>query len=66
MLVRNYEPEDLIELAELFYHTVHEVNIGDYSPEEADAWADWPIDFESWNQSLKEHYSVVVISEGII
>ena len=38
MFIRAYQPDDCRELAELFYHTVHTVNAGDYTEEQLDAW----------------------------
>ena len=35
-------PEDLEELVQLFYETVHTVNLGDYTREETDAWVPSP------------------------
>ena len=29
-------------------------------------WADGKVDLEKWNQSLREHYSVVAVDEGVI
>ena len=34
-----YEEGDLQAVVSLFYDTIHSVNLKDYSPEQADAWA---------------------------
>lgn len=61
MIIREYQPCDCKETADLFYHTVHTVNAKDYTEEQLDAWATGNIDLEKWNQSFLEHYSVVAL-----
>ena len=38
--IREYTISDLDNICELFYRTVHTVNVKDYTPAELDAWAD--------------------------
>lgn len=64
--LRRYQPSDCIKLAELFYHTVHTVNIRDYTQEQLNAWAGGEIDLEKWNQSLLEHFTIVAVDNGTI
>ena len=66
MVIRNYEPQDCGELAELFYNTVHTVNSKDYTKEQLDVWATGKVDLEKWDQSFQEHYSVVAVDGKII
>ncbi len=66
MVIRNYQPCDCKELAELFYNTVHTVNARDYTKEQLDVWATGKIDLEKWNQSFQEHYSIVAVEDKII
>lgn len=66
MLIREYQPDDCREMAELFYKTVHTVNAGDYTEEQLDAWASGEVDLDKWNQLFLEHYSIVAIEDGII
>ncbi len=61
MFIRDYTPSDCREIAELFYHTVHHVNAGDYSKEQLDVWADGNVDLDQWNQTLQAHYSAVAV-----
>ena len=61
MFIRDYTPSDCRETAALFYHTVHNVNAGDYSKEQLDVWADGNVDLDQWNQTLQAHYSVVAV-----
>lgn len=66
MLIRPYRPEDLKEITELFYQTVHTVNARDYTPEQLDAWADGAPDLEGWNRSLLAHTALVAVEQGRI
>lgn len=67
MTLREYRPQDLAALAELFYQTVHAVNAADYTKEQLDAWASGQVDLAAWDRSLREHTSVVAVEgEGIV
>ncbi|MBM3192997.1 MAG: GNAT family N-acetyltransferase [Chlamydiae bacterium] len=39
ILIRNYNPEDVRALADIFYNTIHRVNIQHYSRDQVDVWA---------------------------
>ncbi len=66
MILRKYRPEDLEEIATLFYETVHTVNARDYTPEQLSAWATGTIDKKAWNASLMAHTSIVAEEDGQI
>lgn len=66
MIIREYKPSDCKEITELFFNTVHTVNTKDYTKEQLDVWATGQVDLEKWNQSLKEHYSLVAVENGVI
>lgn len=66
MFIRDYQSSDCKELAELFYNTVHKVNVKDYTKEQLDVWATGQIDLEKWNQSFQKHYCVVMVNNGTI
>lgn len=66
MLIREYQPSDCRQLAELFYNTVHRINVKDYTKEQLDVWATGQIDLEKWNRSFQEHFSIVAVDDGII
>lgn len=61
IILRAYRPDNLSQIEELFYDTVHTVNARDYSPEQLQAWAAGRIDREEWNRSLLEHRSIVAV-----
>ena len=63
MIIRRYRPSDLFELAELFYETVHAVNVRDYTKEQLDAWATGQVDLERWERTLSEHHTLVAAED---
>lgn len=66
MIIREYRPLDCEILAELFYNTVHTVNVKDYTKEQLGVWATGTIDLEKWNQSFMEHYTLVAVDDEVI
>ncbi len=64
LIIRKYLKEDCEHLAELFFKTVHTVNVKDYTEEELNAWADGKVNLEEWNRSFLEHYTVVAEKDG--
>lgn len=66
MIIRPYRRQDLDEILQLFYDTVHTVNRKDYTPEQLDAWADGHPDKEKWNLSLLGHFTAIAEEDSII
>ena len=66
MEIRQYQPADCREMAELFYDTVHTVNARDYTPAQLNAWATGQVDLEQWNRSFLEHLTLVAVMNGRI
>ena len=66
MFIREYQSSDCEELTKLFYNTVHTVNAKDYTEEQLDAWATGQVDLNKWDQSLREHYSIVAVENEIL
>ena len=46
IILRKYKPKDCVIMAELFYETVHTVNVSDYTSEQLDAWATGDMDWK--------------------
>lgn len=59
MRVRTYEIDDTQEIMSLFYDTVHEVNIRDYTQEQVNAWASANMDIEVWIRGLSSKFTYV-------
>lgn len=66
MQIRRYKTEDCPEIIELFYNTVHTVNVKDYQLAQLNAWAAKDIDSSQWDRSLSANYTIVVENKGII
>lgn len=66
MILRPYKSSDCKELINLFYNTVHTVNIKDYTSEQLDAWAPKNIDLRKWDHSFRKHKTVVAIEDNKI
>lgn len=66
MRLRKYRTSDCEYLAELFYHTVHSVNVKDYTKEQLDVWATGIVDLKEWNESFSKHYTVVAVENNEI
>ena len=59
MIVRTYQIGDTEKIIKLFYDTVHEVNIRDYTKAQVDALGPADIDIESWTKSLSSKFTFV-------
>lgn len=66
MEIREYKTNDCEEIAELFFNTVHFINTKDYTKEQLNVWATGKIDFDVWNQSFLNHYTLVAIEKNMI
>ena len=66
MLIRSYRSDDLPEMAQLFYQTVHQINAEHYSPEQLAVWATGQIDEARWDASFRDHYTLVAVDDGRI
>ena len=66
MFIREYQSSDCEEIIKLFDNTVHTVNAKDYTKEQLDAWATGRADLNKWDQSLREHYSLVAVENEMI
>lgn len=67
MKIRDVQPGDGREMAELFYNTVHRVNARDYTPQQLAVWATGKMDLEAWEQSFMGHCALVAEDEtGIL
>lgn len=58
MQLREYQPSDCAQMAELFYQTVHSVNAKDYTKEQLDAWAIGEVDLQAWDKSFRAHKTI--------
>lgn len=66
MEIRRYKSDDCMQLAKLFYDTVHCINKKDYTKKQLEVWATGNVDIESWDKSFLEHYTLIAIIDDII
>ena len=62
--IRGYEAEDALEIARLFYETVHSVNRAHYSEEQVAAWAPEVPDARRWHARMSARLTLVAEEEG--
>ena len=66
-ILRPYASTDARETLDLFYNTIHSVNLADYTAAQVDSWAPKDRPLASWNASLSRAYALVAVSdEGVI
>lgn len=66
MIIRTFHKEDLEQVLQLFYETVHTINAKDYNVLQLQAWAPERLDRESWLHSLEKNSSYVADHNGVI
>ncbi|NHB69811.1 GNAT family N-acetyltransferase [Perlabentimonas gracilis] len=64
--VRQANESDVGDLTQLFYDTIQNINIRDYSQEEVDDWSSWKADIDKWLVKMQEQYFVVAEKENKI
>lgn len=60
-VLRKYRSEDLDEVLELFFQSVHVLSVNEYCQKELDAWAPEDPDRDGWQKTLSEHESFVAL-----
>ncbi|OEF60852.1 GNAT family N-acetyltransferase [Enterovibrio norvegicus] len=66
IIIREYRELDASELWEIFYNTVHKVNIRDYSKAQVKAWAPDDFSADQWQQRMNSISPFVAEIEGKI
>lgn len=66
MELRKYRTSDCVDLAKLFFQTVHSVNVKDYTNEQLDVWATGTVDLKEWDRAFLKHYTVVAVKNNEI
>lgn len=59
MILRNYNENDIDEIAKLFFDTVHNINEKDYTQPQLNVWANGNIDRELWNKLFSQHDTII-------
>lgn len=66
MKLRKYEPKDINQIVSLFYNTINEVNIRDYSKEQVEVWSQRSKDLINRNDFFEKLYTIVAEEDGLI
>jgi ribosomal protein S18 acetylase RimI-like enzyme len=66
MIIREYHESDTEMIMNLFYETVHKINIRDYTPEQVKAWTGEKMDYEFWHKRLQMKLPYVAEKNGEI
>ncbi len=66
MLIRAYQPEDVPQIVQIFYNTIHRVNCRDYSEAQLNAWAPAVPDAEQWIRRYDTRRCFIADQEGVI
>ena len=59
MKIRQALVEDVSQITQLFFDTIQNINIKDYSKEEVDDWSSWKTDTDKWLEKIQEQYFVL-------
>ncbi|MCD4742735.1 MAG: GNAT family N-acetyltransferase [Desulfobacteraceae bacterium] len=57
--VRQAIDSDVGRITQLFFETIQNINIKDYSQEEVDDWSSWKTDIDKWLEKMQEQYFIV-------
>ena len=66
MDIKSYAAEWAIEIADLFHQSVHAIDPSVYTPEQKEAWAATPPDYEKWSLRLDEKRPFVANVNGCV
>lgn len=64
--IRNYQTSDAKALWEIYFHTVRNVNVRDYSQQQVEAWAPSSFDSELWQKRMNELLPFVAELDGCV
>lgn len=65
--IRNYRPEDVETLANIYFNTIHRINIEHYTEEQVDVWAPKSSLEEDWKKKfLRTNPIVAVIGDKVV
>jgi putative acetyltransferase len=65
-IIKEYKSSDCNQIITLFNETVHTINAKDYTSEQLKVWATGKENFDKWNTSLLENYTLVAFLDDKI
>ncbi|KTD53818.1 putative N-acetyltransferase YafP [Legionella santicrucis] len=67
IIIRQYIPDDAQHLANIYYHTIHHINVKDYSEDQVNAWApDSSLDLTGWEKKWETITPLVALMDNKI
>ena len=66
MLIRAYQPDDVPQIVQIFYNTIHRVNCRDYTEAQINAWAPTVPETERWLKRYDTRRCFVAEQDGMI
>ncbi len=66
MLIRAYQPDDVPQIVQIFYNTIHRVNCRDYTEAQINAWAAAVPETERWLKRYDTRRCFVADQDGMI
>jgi len=57
--IRQAVEGDVSQITQLFFDTIQNINIKDYSKEEVDDWSSWKTNTDKWLERIQEQYFVL-------
>jgi putative acetyltransferase len=67
IIIRKYKPEDAQDLANIYYNTIHKINIQHYTEEQVNVWApDTSLEICGWAKKFERTNPFVAIIDNII
>jgi putative acetyltransferase len=59
IVIRQANKSDVLKISNLFFETIQNINIMDYSKEEVDDWSSWKVNIDKWLEKMQEQYFVI-------
>lgn len=68
IMTREYKPEDVQALANIYYNTIHQINIQHYTDEQVEAWAPQAsLETQGWKKKFEKSQPLVaLIGETVV
>ena len=66
LIVRGYQAEDIKEIANIYYNTIHIINAKDYTQEQLNAWAPYHDNYSAWEKKQAKVKTFVAEMESMI
>jgi putative acetyltransferase len=66
MKIRLFQTDDVDQVAQLFYDTVHHINGRDYSPQQLQAWAPDNTPVRDWVAVCSSRFTYVALQESMV